>query len=160
MASLPHGAQAYNLTLPAELVDLSCNLARLRLDAGKLFLESSFRFFSEDQSRPLQQTFLALARAFKLEVEATVGYPGWQPDFDSPLLQRARDLHQRLFGLAPAVKAIHAGLECGILKGKQPALDILSFGPTIRGAHSPSERVEIATVAPFWRFLTALLAEL
>ena len=160
VASMPHGAQAYNLTLPAELVDLSCNLARLRLDAGKLFLESSFRFFSEDQSRPLQQTFLALARAFKLEVEATVGYPGWQPDFDSPLLQRARDLHQRLFGLAPAVKAIHAGLECGILKGKQPALDILSFGPTIRGAHSPSERVEIATVAPFWRFLTALLAEL
>ena len=89
-----------------------------------------------------------------------MGYPGWQPDFDSPLLKRAVALHQRLFGHPPAVKAIHAGLECGILKGKQPELDILSFGPTIRGAHSPTERLEIATVEPFWRFLTALLAEL
>jgi dipeptidase D len=160
VAALPHGAQAYNLALPAELVDLSCNLARLRLEEGSLFLETSYRFFNEDQSLPLQQTFLGLARAFELDVTATVGYPGWQPDFDSPLLKQASALHQRLFGHAPAVKAIHAGLECGILKGKKPELDILSFGPTIRGAHSPTERLEIATVEPFWRFLTALLAEL
>jgi len=60
----------------------------------------------------------------------------------------------------PAVKAIHAGLECGILKGKKPDTDILSFGPTIKGAHSPTERLKIDTVAPFWQFLTALLARL
>jgi dipeptidase D len=90
----------------------------------------------------------------------TVAYPGWQPDFDSPLLARASALHERLFGLRPAVKAIHAGLECGILKGKKPDMDILSFGPTIRGAHSPTERLQIDTVPPFWQFLTALLAEL
>ncbi|MCB1848254.1 MAG: beta-Ala-His dipeptidase [Halieaceae bacterium] len=160
VAAFPHGAQAYNLTKPAELVDLSCNLARLRLEQGSLFLETSYRFFNEDQSLPLRQALLGLGRAFKLEVTETVGYPGWQPDFDSPLLQRAVALHRRLFGHPPAVKAIHAGLECGILKGKQPGLDILSFGPTIRGAHSPTERLEIATVEPFWRFLTALLAEL
>ncbi|MFC1579042.1 beta-Ala-His dipeptidase [Pseudomonadota bacterium] len=160
VAALPHGAQAYNLNLPAELVDLSCNLARLRLERGSLFLEASFRFFNEDQSLPLQQAFLGLARTFGLEVTPTVGYPGWQPDFDSPLLQQASALHRRLFGSAPAVKAIHAGLECGILKGKKPGIDILSFGPTIRGAHSPTERLEIATVAPFWQFLTTLLAEL
>ncbi len=160
VAAFPHGAQAYNLTKPAELVDLSCNLARLRLEEGSLFLETSYRFFNEDQSLPLRQALLGLGRAFKLEVTETVGYPGWKPDFDSPLLQRAVALHQRLFGHPPAVKAIHAGLECGILKGKQPELDILSFGPTIRGAHSPTERLEIATVEPFWRFLTALLAEL
>lgn len=160
VAALPHGAQAYNLTLPAELVDLSCNLARLRLEAGSLLLEASYRFFNEDQSLPLQQAFLGLARTFELDVTETVGYPGWQPDFDSPLLRQASALHQRLFGHAPAVKAIHAGLECGILKGKKPGLDILSFGPTIRGAHSPAERLEIGTVEPFWRFLTALLSEL
>jgi dipeptidase D len=89
-----------------------------------------------------------------------VAYPGWQPVFSSPLLARASSLHQRLFGRPAAVKAIHAGLECGILKGKKPDLDILSFGPTIRGAHSPTERLQIDTVAPFWQFLTALLAEL
>jgi dipeptidase D len=61
---------------------------------------------------------------------------------------------------APGIKAIHAGLECGILKSKKPNTDILSFGPTIRGAHSPSERLQIATVDPFWLMLTELLAEM
>ncbi len=103
---------------------------------------------------------LALARAYALDVKTVVGYPGWQPDLDSPLLAQGRALHEQLFGVAPAVKAIHAGLECGILKGKKPDLDILSFGPTIRGAHSPTERLQIDTVTPFWQFLTALLAQM
>jgi dipeptidase D len=160
VAAWPHGAQAYNLQQPAELVDLSINLAILRLSAGKLFVESSYRFFNEAQSEPLQQAVQALARAYQLAVKPVVGYPGWQPDFDSPLLARAVALHQELFGSAPAVKAIHAGLECGILKGKKPDTDILSFGPTIKGAHSPGERLKIDTVVPFWRFLTELLARL
>jgi dipeptidase D len=160
VAIFPHGAQAYNLQQPAELVDLSINLAILRLVEGSLFLESSYRFFNESQSLPLQQSVLALARAWQLGVNPVVGYPGWEPDFDSPLLARASALHQELFGRTPAVKAIHAGLECGILKGKQPDIDVLSFGPTIKGAHSPTERLKIDTVAPFWRFLTELLARL
>lgn len=160
VAAFPHGAQAYSLDQPADLVDLSINLAVLRLQQGELFLESSFRFFNEDQAIPLKQSVLALARAFDLDVLPVVGYPGWQPDFSSALLARAKQLHQRLFGHEPAVKAIHAGLECGILKSKKPDMDILSFGPTIRGAHSPTERLEIETVAPFWQFLTELLAEI
>jgi dipeptidase D len=159
-AAFPHGAQAYSLAQPADLVDLSINLAVVRLGAGELFLEASYRFFSEEQSEPLKQGVLALARAFDLDVAPVVGYPGWQPDFDSALLARGKALHQRLFGYAPAVKAIHAGLECGILKGKKPDVDILSFGPTIRGAHSPTERLEIDTVTPFWQYLTALLEEI
>ena len=160
VAAWPHGAQAYNLNQPADLVDLSINLAILRLSQGHLFLESSYRFFNEDQSVPLQQSVNGLARAHQLEVKPVVGYPGWQPDFDSPLLARAASLHEELFGHAPAIKAIHAGLECGILKGKKPDTDILSFGPTIKGAHSPAERLQIDTVEPFWRFLTELLARL
>jgi dipeptidase D len=160
VAAFPHGAQAYNLQQPAELVDLSINLAILRLQEGALFLESSFRFFNEEQSLPLQQSVLALARAYDLSVEPVVGYPGWEPDFESSLLARAIALHEELFAHKPAVKAIHAGLECGILKGKKPDTDILSFGPTIKGAHSPTERLEIDTVAPFWRFLTVLLERL
>ncbi|MCZ6830095.1 MAG: aminoacyl-histidine dipeptidase, partial [Gammaproteobacteria bacterium] len=69
-------------------------------------------------------------------------------------------LYQELFGATAEVKAIHAGLECGILKSKSPQLDIISFGPTIRGAHSPTERLEIATVTPFWLLLTELLRRL
>lgn len=160
IAAFPHGAQSYSLEQPADLVDLSINLAIVRLEGGDLFLQSSFRFFNEDQSRPLQQGVLGLAQAFGLEVAPESGYPGWQPEFDSPLLADGIALHEELFGLRPAVKAIHAGLECGILKSRKPDVDILSFGPTIRGAHSPSERVRIDTVAPFWRFLTALLARI
>lgn len=156
----PHGPQAYNLDRPAELVDLSINLARLKLDAGQLLLESSFRFFNEAQSMPLRESVLALARSWELQVESVDGYPGWQPDFDSSLLERASVVHEELFGLRPAVKAIHAGLECGILKGKKPDMDILSFGPTIRGAHSPTERLQVDTVGPFWQFLTTLLERL
>lgn len=160
IAAFPHGALAYNAQSPADLVDLSINLAVLRLRTGEFFLESSYRFFNEAQSLPLQHSVLALARTFALDVVDSVGYPGWQPDFDSPLLAQARELHRQLFDVDPAVKAIHAGLECGIIKSKKPDLDILSFGPTIRGAHSPAERLEIATVEPFWRFLTALLAQM
>jgi dipeptidase D len=160
IALFPHGAQAYSLQQPADLVDLSINLAIVRLEDSELYVESSYRFFNADQSRTLQRGVLAIGRAFDLEVSPVAGYPGWQPDFDSPLLALGIATHERLFGSAPEVKAIHAGLECGILKSKKPDVDILSLGPTIRGAHSPAERLLIATVAPFWQLLTALLAEL
>jgi len=160
LAAFPHGAQSYNLKQPADLVDLSINLARVKLIEGEFLLQSSLRFFNADQKVPLQRSVESLARLAGLEVHRTEGYPGWQPDFSSPLLARGKALHRRLFGVEPAVKAIHAGLECGILKSKKPDVDILSFGPTIRGAHSPTERLEIATVAPFWQLLTALLAEM
>jgi dipeptidase D len=160
LAVFPHGVQAYSLALGTDLVDLSINLAMARLQAGEFFMESSFRFFNEEQSQPLQQSVHALARAYRLTVEQVVGYPGWQPDMNSALLAQGCALHEALFAKAPAVKAIHAGLECGILKGKKPDLDILSFGPTIRGAHSPTEGLQIDTVKPFWQFLTALLAQM
>ncbi|MEP6388408.1 MAG: beta-Ala-His dipeptidase [Halioglobus sp.] len=160
IALFPHGAQAYNLEQPADLVDLSINLAIARLIEGELFIESSFRFFNYEQSLPLQQAVEGLARTFELTVVPDAGYPGWQPEFDSPLLAQGKAIHERLFGIVPEVKAIHAGLECGILKSKKPDADILSFGPTIRGAHSPTERVQIDTVPPFWQYLTALLADM
>jgi dipeptidase D len=156
----PHGAQTYSLVQPADLVDTSVNLAIARFAGGELFVEASLRFFNERESVPLRQQVEALARVFQLTVTPVVGYPGWQPDHDSPLLAQGIALHQRLFGYEPAVKAIHAGLECGILKSKKPNTDILSFGPTIRGAHSPTERLQIETVTPFWSLLTALLAQM
>jgi dipeptidase D len=156
----PHGARNYSLANPADLVDLSINMAVVRVDESGLFLESTLRFFNEREAQALVQEVLAHARWLGAEVEDTVDYPGWQPHFDSPLLARTRALHEELFGSAPEVKAIHAGLECGILKSKAPEVDIISFGPTIRGAHSPTERLDIATVAPFWKLLTELLGRL
>jgi len=155
----PHGAMSYNLQQPADLVDLSINLAVVRVDAEGLFLETTMRFFNEAQSSALAQEVEAIAQWLACTVEPTVDYPGWQPQFDSPLLAETKALYEKLHGASPAIKAIHAGLECGILKSKKADVDIISFGPTIRGAHSPRERLEIATVAPFWRLLTALLEQ-
>ncbi|MEH6582774.1 MAG: beta-Ala-His dipeptidase [Halioglobus sp.] len=160
IAIFPHGAQSYSSVQPADLVDTSINFAVLQLVSGELFLEASFRFFNEGESQPLRLALEALARAFGLKTTPVVGYPGWQPDFDSPLLAQGVAIHRRLFGGEPAIKAIHAGLECGILKSKKPNTDILSFGPTIRGAHSPTERLQIDTVPPFWQLLTELLVEM
>lgn len=156
----PHGAISYNAEQPADLVDLSINLAVFRLDETGLFLETTLRYFNRDEAEALAQQVLAAAEWLGCEVEETIDYPGWQPDFDSPLLALGLDTSEVLFGERPAVKAIHAGLECGILKGKLPGCDILSFGPTIRGAHSPRERLEIATVRPFWQLLTGVLERL
>lgn len=157
LLTFPHGAQAYNFAHPGELVNLSINMAVVSLSESELMTEASCRFFNEKESLPLVDTVLALAEQFKMTPKSILDYPGWQPDFNSPLLKQAKELHLELFEIEPEVKAIHAGLECGILKSKKPDMDILSFGPNIRGAHSPSERMEISTVEPFWQFLVALL---
>jgi len=155
----PHGALSYHPADPAHLVELSSNLAVVELHDGKLSLETSLRFFNDQQAQGLVDTVMAIADQFQLTPKEILNYPGWQPDLDSPLLAKGKALHKRLFGKEPKVKAIHAGLECGVLKSKKQDLDILSFGPTIKGAHSPSERLQIDTVEPFWLLLTELLAE-
>ena len=107
---------------------------------------------------PVLEVLLRLTRQWMgCEVEDTIDYPGWQPEFHNPLLNLTADCFRALFGGEPAIKAIHAGLECGILKSKKAGLDVVSFGPTIRGAHSPRERLDIATVEPFWRLLLSVL---
>ena len=87
------------------------------------------------------------------------GYPAWQPNPDSALLKRAKRVYQDLFGKEPEVKAIHAGLECGIIGDKFPGMDMISFGPTIIGAHSPDEKVQISTVEKFWKFVEGLIKD-
>ena len=88
------------------------------------------------------------------------GYPGWTPDPDSPLLALAQRVYAREFGAEAALQVIHAGLECGIIGAKYPGLEMISFGPTIHGAHAPGERVEVASVELSWKLLTAILAAL
>jgi dipeptidase D len=88
------------------------------------------------------------------------GYPGWPADPDNPLLTRARRVFEAVLGREASVTAVHAGLECGVFKGLRPSLRIISFGPTIHGAHTVQERVVLDTVQPFYNCLTALLSDL
>ena len=94
------------------------------------------------------------------EITMSGDYPGWKPNIDSKILVTMKETYNKLYGKVPEIKAIHAGLECGILKAKKPELEIISFGPTIRGAHSPEERVQVSSVARFWDALKEVLARL
>jgi len=156
----PHGAVTYNLDQPADLVNLSINLGVIKLKSGHVYIESSARFFDANEALGLANRVLDIAQVFHLFVEEVLYYPAWKPNFDNALLTLAKELYAELFGSKPVAKAIHAGLECGILKSKLGEIDIISFGPTITGAHSPSEMVEIETVASFWVLLTELLKKL
>jgi dipeptidase D len=91
------------------------------------------------------------------EVQSNDGYPGWKPNPQSKILKIAMDSYKRLFGEDAKVKAIHAGLECGLFLAKYPSLDMISFGPTIREVHSPDEKIYIPSVEKFWKYLIEVL---
>jgi dipeptidase D len=91
------------------------------------------------------------------EVTGSDGYPGWKPNLDSPVLRLAQSTYKSLYGKDPEVKAVHAGLECGIIGEKYPGMDMVSFGPTLEGVHSPDEKIYIDSVEKFWSYLLAIL---
>ena len=98
--------------------------------------------------------FRSLAGA---EVSHSDGYPGWAPNMQSPIMKLSAEAYEELFGVKPAIKAIHAGLECGLFLQNNPGLDMVSFGPTMTGVHSPDEQLNIPTVEKFWRHLALTL---
>ena len=159
VAALPHGVLAMSQAVEG-LVETSTNLAVLKLEEGAAKLQESTRSSVMPALAQAQQGIFALARLAGAEPHSHGGYPGWQPDMDSPVLKLAKEVHQRLTGAEPAVKAIHAGLECGIIGEKMGGMDMVSFGPQIENPHSPSEQVKISTMGPFYDLLKGLLAEL
>jgi dipeptidase D len=111
----------------------------------------------------LRATTEQVAAVFRLAgavVEQSNGYPGWKPNTESPVLKTALDVYRRELGIEPKVKAIHAGLECGLIGEKLPGIDMVSLGPQIESPHSPDERVQISSVERFYRLLKATLKEL
>ncbi len=144
------------------LVETSTNLAIVKSDAEKktitcaALMRSSVDSAKEDLASAMEAVF-KLAGA---EVVFDGAYPGWKPNMDSPILKEMQEVYNNKFGKIPEIKAIHAGLECGILGGKYPNWDMISFGPTIRFPHSPDEKVNIATVQKFWDFLVATLGNI
>ena len=142
------------------LVETSSNLASVKQGEGCIKVVTSQR--SSILSSRVDMSAMVSA-AFELggaTVETGDGYPGWKPNPSSEILRIAVESYQRLFGVEPKVKAIHAGLECGLFLEKYPSLDMVSFGPTLRGVHSPDERMLIPTVDKFWRHLLDVLAHI
>ncbi|WP_447957157.1 aminoacyl-histidine dipeptidase [Vreelandella sp. EE7] len=137
------------------VVETSNNLGVLSLDNGRLHLCALVRSLHDSATTALADRFSALFGLMGARVRVENGYPGWAPNPQSELLATFKERHQALLGVEPAVKVIHAGLECGILGSKYPHLDMISFGPLIRGAHSPDERVELESVEEFWKMLRA-----
>jgi dipeptidase D len=157
--ALPHGVLAMSQDIEG-LVETSTNLAALETRDGSLEVLLSTRSSVDSALRATRQRIRAAAELAGASVEETKGYPGWKPDPSADLLRTFRDLHERLTGKKPALRAVHAGLECGIIGEKVPGMEMISFGPLILGAHSPDERVHVASVERFYNLLTATLAEL
>lgn len=152
----PHGVLGMSHELE-NLVETSNNLASIKLINDKIVVETSQRSSTEslrDSTSEMVQSVFALAGA---SVEVRDPYPGWKPNADSPILKVSAEAYRRLFGKEPAVKAIHAGLECGLILDVFPGLDMVSFGPTLRDVHSPNERIEIKTVELWWQHLLEVL---
>ena len=142
------------------LVETSSNLASVKMKEGKLAVVTSQRSSILSQRKAMSQMVRAAFELGGATTDTGDGYPGWKPNPDSPVLKIAVESYQRLFGVTPKVKAIHAGLECGLFLEKYPSLDMVSFGPTLRGVHSPDERMLIPTVEKFWLHLLDVLAHI
>ncbi len=159
LAALPNGVTAMSQTL-AGLVETSTNLGVVATAGAKIQVVCCSRSSVMSALDGLAAQHAALGRLAGATVEQPPGYPGWQPNLASELLAVTRRKYQQTFGHEAELKAIHAGLECGLLTEKYPELDIVSFGPNIEGAHSPDERVSIPSVQKIWKLLTALVADM
>ncbi|MBN2189019.1 MAG: aminoacyl-histidine dipeptidase [Chitinispirillaceae bacterium] len=154
--ALPHGVIAMSFDIP-ELVETSTNLARVTMEKNRVVIETSQRSSVESRKREIVQAVSAVFALAGAKVAHTDGYPGWKPDLQSPILKIAKETYRRLFGKEAGVKAVHAGLECGIIGERFPGMDMVSLGPTLEMVHSPDERVHIGSVKKYWEFLLAIL---
>jgi len=153
----PHGVKGMSHDIEG-LVETSTNLASVKqVSEGKIIIGTSQRSSVESAKNAIADQVAAVFHLAEAKVEHGEGYPGWAPNPDSNILQMALESYQRLFGKEAKIKAIHAGLECGLFLEKYPKLDMISFGPTLQCVHSPDERIEIKTVDLWWRHLIDIL---
>ena len=151
-----NGVYAMSQDIPG-LVETSSNLASVKQADRKIKIVTSQRSAILSSRKDMSEMIRSAFMLGGAEVTTGEGYPGWKPNPSSPILKVAVDSYKKLFGVEPKVKAIHAGLECGLFMEKYPSLDMVSFGPTLRGVHSPDERMLIPTVDKFWRHLLDVL---
>jgi dipeptidase D len=159
ITGLPHGVMSMSYDIP-DLVETSTNLATVAAKNGQLRIGLSSRSSVESALDALRQRIRAIAELAGAAVQEGNGYPGWKPNLQSHLLEVMKKLHTEVLGSEPEIKAIHAGLECGIIGEKVRGMDMISFGPQIEYPHSPDERVKIDSVERFYKLLTATLEAL
>ena len=158
--AMPHGVHSMSFRMPG-MVESSTNLASIKFKPGSVIeIVTSQRSDQESGKQDIYQMVESVFRLAGAEVVRGEGYCGWTPNPSSHTLEVSRLCYETLFGVKPVVRSIHAGLECGLFLAKFPDLDMISFGPTLRGVHSPDEKIEIASVDKFWRFLIELLPKL
>ncbi len=151
-----HGVFSWSPAISG-LVQTSTNLATVRQETGRVIVGTNQRSSLESEKEYISETVASVFRLAGAEVTYSDSYPGWTPNPDSPVLHITRESYKTLFGQDPAVKAIHAGLECGLFLEAYPEMDMISFGPTIRGAHTPEEKLNIPSTRKFWQLLTDVL---
>lgn len=157
IAACPHGVLEMSSRMVG-MVETSTNLASIKFKGDhEIILTTSQRSEIDGRKYMAAEMVEAVMKLAGAVVHHSDGYPGWTPNPESAVAKIAVDSYLRLFGTAPAVKSIHAGLECGLFLEKYPNLDMVSFGPTILGAHSPDERINIETVNKFWKLLVDVL---
>ena len=153
----PHGVIAMSRDMEG-LVETSTNLASVKMkESNTIVVGTSQRSAIESSKNVLAEQVAECFRSAGATVTHNDGYPGWRPNPNSKILHAAQETYRNLFGKEPQIKAIHAGLECGLFLEKYPWLDMISFGPTLREVHSPSERIQIDTVFLWWKHLLELL---
>ena len=156
--ALPHGVVDRNRDNP-DFVETSTNFAIIEVKDEKLFVTLNHRSSSNTAILAVAESIEAISDLAGIKYIRGAGYPGWQPNMDSPVLKRACKVYRELFGKDVNIKAIHAGLECGIIGEKFPGMDMMSFGPTMESVHSPDEKFYIPSLDRFWKFVLGLLKD-
>jgi dipeptidase D len=152
----PHGVIAMSREIP-DFVETSTNLASVKIIDKKVVITTSQRSSVESSKKDVTDMVASVFYLMQADVEHSSGYPGWKPDPDSEILRITAEAYRRLFSQEPSILAIHAGLECGLIGAIYPGMDMVSFGPTIKGAHSPDERLDIPSTVKFWELTLEVL---
>jgi dipeptidase D len=152
----PNGVIRMSMDMPG-LVETSSNLAVVKLIGSEVVVQCLMRSSVDSAKTDLANSIGSVFALADARVEFRGEYPGWKPNMNSQILLTMQDTYNKIFGKIPEIKAIHAGLECGILGGAYPNWDMISFGPTIRFPHSPDEKINIETVSKFYTWLVETL---
>ncbi len=153
----PHGVIAWSKDM-SDLVETSTNLASVKFaENNSIIIVTTQRSSVEAAKRETAAKVVRCLHRARADIKHSDGYPGWKPDMSSEILRITRDSYKNLFGKEPVVRAIHAGLECGLIHETFKGIDMISFGPTIRGAHTPEEKIDVASTQLFWTLLTDVI---
>jgi dipeptidase D len=156
LTAVPHGVIRMAADIP-NFVETSSNLAAIKMQNGEILITTSQRSSIESRKLEVADQIASTFRLIGANTKHGDGYPGWTPNVNSPILKTVLDAFKRLYNEEGQALAIHAGLECGLISEKYPNMDMVSYGPTMRGVHSPDERMEIATVERFWDLTLEIL---